>query len=502
MPTNKANGDSLWLVTIDISMVGIQGESVLSISTPYETEYSQLIKQTLTHPGLKIRTTKRKDGTIRGITGIAKKDGNIDATVEYMIQHSSTPSIIIKKPTLASKIKERYLKDEAWLDISNPTLVKLANHINAQVENRNDLVKHIYKYTNNLKTTKSSHLRAIHNIVESKHVSVLERSILFISLARSLQFPARLVTGFILKEPTYSPHYWVEIYLDDNWVSYDPFYGYAENIPDNYVPFHFNEPDVIQLTNGRLVKLDYHIEQQPETLEHSNIGNKNWITLFDLTRLDIETREHLAILLLLPLGVVITTIFRHFIGIHSYGVFTPTLLALAITYNDWLTSLFTFSVVIIFSSMGRRLFPKQLARTPRLSIIFTLVAMSMALGVSIIDFAFPQADGYIVLLPIVILTSLIDNFYKTMEDKGIRLANISLFWTFIIALANLPIIAYAPLGHVFVQYPELHLLTLAGILMITSYQGSKLTAYIPVRLKQRLIIFSDIENNKGPGKKL
>ena len=45
----------------------------------------------------------------------------------------------------------------------------------------------------------------------------------------------------------------------------------------------------------------------------------------------------LKVILLLPLGALVTAIVRTIIGTRTFGTFTPTLLALAFVYNDWRT---------------------------------------------------------------------------------------------------------------------------------------------------------------------
>lgn len=297
-----------------------------------------------------------------------------------------------------------------------------------------------------------------------------------------------MVSGFILKESTkFKPHHWVQVLTDDKWLDFDPFYGYQEQVPENYIPFAYNDNAVVKLENGERLAIEYFlVEDHDYNQRHAakSATNGSWYDIFDLTRLDIETRTILASLLLLPLGVLVTTIFRHFIGVHSYGVFTPTLIALAITYNQWQTTIITLAVVMFFAGFGRKLYPRKLSRTPRLSIIFTLVAFSMAVGVSIIDYYMPNPEGYAVLLPIVILTSLIDRLFQTMDGKGNRVAYIRLFWTGIITLACLPIVLFMPLGHLLVKFPELHLVTLAAILLVTHYQGRQLMRFCPAFLKE------------------
>jgi hypothetical protein len=175
----------------------------------------------------------------------------------------------------------------------------------------------------------------------------------------------------------------------------------------------------------------------------------------------------------------VTVLFRQYIGIHNYGVFTPALLALALTRNELGITLITIIIVVTFATLGRRPFPEKMIRTPRLSIIFTLVILSMVYAVSLVDFYFPRPEGYAVLLPVIIMASLTDNFYRTFENLGRRIAFIRLLWTFVITIFCIPVLLWDTAGHFLVFYPEWLILVLAIILLVTSYKGGKLNRHLP-----------------------
>ena len=51
---------------------------------------------------------------------------------------------------------------------------------------------------------------------------------------------------------------------------------------------------------------------------------RNPAAILDLTRLPVEMHEVLQITLLMPLGALVTAVFRTLIGIRTFGTFTPT----------------------------------------------------------------------------------------------------------------------------------------------------------------------------------
>jgi hypothetical protein len=198
--------------------------------------------------------------------------------------------------------------------------------------------------------------------------------------------------------------------------------------------------------------------------------------ILDLTRLPMATQNSLMTLLMLPFGALVTTFFRNIIGIKTFGTFTPTLLALATVYADWITATLIFLVVVVIGIWGRSTLPGlKLLKVPRLSLVFTLVAVVMTFTVSALDFANLNPAGHIVLLPMVVLTSIVDRFYTASEEDGMRVAFKRLGWTILVALCCVVFFRWQSLGRALLTYPELHCLTLALILLLGLYGAKKLT---------------------------
>ena len=116
----------------------------------------------------------------------------------------------------------------------------------------------------------------------------------------------------------------------------------------------------------------------------------------------------------------------------------------------------------------------NLQRTPRLAIVFTLVAMSMSIVVSGISYFDPAVDNTVTLLPLVILTMLVDRIYTVYDERGLHTATVRLAWTVIAAMISLSVLLQTHWGTWLVSYPEMHAITLAIIILIGLYHGPKL----------------------------
>lgn len=123
--------------------------------------------------------------------------------------------------------------------------------------------------------------------------------------------------------------------------------------------------------------------------------------------------------MLMPLAVLLSMAFREFTGVQSYGVFTPTLFALVLTRAPWQGAATLLGLVLLFGVLGRWALPAELKRTPRLTLVITLVALGTVASVSIMDYFALNPDGQVMLLSIVILATMVDRTYRTLDGEGL-----------------------------------------------------------------------------------
>ena len=476
---------TVWKLSIDIGVIAKPKQTVVSISPPYHSPRHSVLSQNLSHAGFRIiHSGKRKDSP-RAITAVAEREGYLQFVADYLVQIKDKALETVKPPQLSEEKQLVYLSDNDHLDLKHPVMQALADKLAVHAGDKARLIDAIYKETRRIAAGPTDGNRTVPAVIGSGHASVVERAYLMVALCRAHAIPARLVAGFVLAEKPYAePHYWLEVY-ENGWKPYDPAIGYKQSLPLSYLAMRYDAHDIISTKRAEKQRLEYSIEEEFSTDYLPAAKMPALVDIFNLERMSIEVRSVLATLFLLPIGVLITAVFRHFVGIHSYGVFTPTLLALAVSHNDGLTSLVILGVIIIFSYVGYVLFPRKLPRTPRLAIIFILVALSIAGAVSMIDFFAPNPEGYAILLPIIILTTLIDRFYSTVDSSGLNIALTRLLWTAIVAALCFPVLHFEALGAMFVRFPELHFVTLAGFLLLSIYHGQTLAKYLPSILVEK-----------------
>jgi hypothetical protein len=365
-------------------------------------------------------------------------------------------------------MREAYLLDHPLLQVGDPEVLKTVERLSASTPTEGSIVDAVYDQVRKLRERSGGDLLDVPEILVQKHASKRERAYTMVSLCRALRIPARLVKGMLLKEnPSASLHFWVEVYQDGQWLPYDPVYGFRGTLPAYYLPFVKGIDEVVAFSGSTSYTVSYAVENADPLLELPESTGGDWREILDLSRLSLDTRLALMPLMLLPFGVLLTTLFSETLGVRMYGVFTPALLALSLSYVPWVSAMLVLSVVLVLGVLGRSAMPGEIKRAPRLAIVLTLVVLGITASASLMEFIDMRFGGQLVLLPVVILASLVDRFYSVLDESGLHIALVRLGWTLAAAVACIPIVQFEALGHFMIRYPELHLITLAAILALT-----------------------------------
>ncbi|MCW9023642.1 MAG: transglutaminase-like domain-containing protein [Gammaproteobacteria bacterium] len=469
--------DSIWNLTIQTQFNATDKAVTVVHALPKDTRYARVVAQNVFHPGLKIRRAETKNVLNRELVAKTNKKGTVKLITEFIIQVSKDAykKSPVKPASLTIEDRDKYLLPEE--ETVNIQILALIEELTKNSADKQQLLDNIFNYTHNkLITDKKLKNDTLLHIIKTKHTTPRGRARLLIALSRAAKYPSRIVTGFRLEESSYSPpHFWVEIYDEDKWIPYDPENGYKNQLPPNYIPVKRGDENIITLSETVKTNITYKIKYDYEYREQLSLHDKSLFDVIDLTRLPISMQNTLFILLLFPLGALINTFFRQVIGIRTYGAFTPSLLALSAIYSDWITALVLAAVVGSIALTGRSFIPGKPERMSRLTMVITLVIFGMILSVSIMEYFQLQTEGQIVLVPMVIMTMLVDRFYTVLDESGAHIAITRLYWTITVAVISFFLFQMDFLGYFLLKYPEFHLFTLSSALLLSVYKGKKLS---------------------------
>lgn len=317
------------------------------------------------------------------------------------------------------------------------------------------------------------------------------KSRLFAALARKLNLPARLVGGLIMQQGSKrTTHQWVEIYIGGHWVPFDTINNHFAEIPANYLTLYYGDLVLFKHTANVNFKYVFNITKQlvPQrdaqaALSQSRLNFTNFYSFFE--RIGIS-QNLLKILLMLPLGALVTVVFRNVVGLETFGTFLPALIASAARDTGLLWGIVGFLSIILVSALVRRALDwLQLLHSPKMAIMLTtVVIVMMAITVGGVQLGLFQL-AHMTLFPIAILAITAERVALMEAEQGtFKVARIT-FMTLIVIAA-----CYAVMESLFMQslilaFPELLLVVIALNLWLGKWIGIRVLEFVRFR---RLIL--------------
>lgn len=478
--TTTALQDSLWELSYDISYDAGK-DATVQIALPSATNYATIYPPEFQHPGLVDDVRLFTSGTRKFISE-TRKPGPVRVGAEFLIRLSpeGTGNNLNELVNLGPDARSEYLRlEDSQLRLK---LRQLAERITSESSTEEETLQDLFDYCSHDigRSREASESDAVQNIVDGSRASSLGRARTMVALCRASGLPSRLTTGFELRQQDeIKPHVWVEVFRDNRWVPFDPEYGYARHMPVNFVPARRGGESIVDPTDTSVVtnlNSTFSMRRMAPSKEVLSTGVPHFTQALDLTRLPVSMHNTLSLLLLLPLGALITALFRNVIGIQTYGTFAPALLAMSFIYAELVTGLVVFGVIIAVGLGGRALVERlHLLMVPRLSIILTLIIMCVLFGVSMLNQLGLTPTGKAVLLPLVVLTIMIERFYVSAEEDGPRFAMQLVIGTVVVSAFCYLLLSWNEVGRLILIYPEIHLLTIAAFIWIGRYTGYRLT---------------------------
>jgi transglutaminase-like putative cysteine protease len=400
--------------------------------------------------------------------------------------------------SLSAENRADYLRSKKGIEVDDPVVAETLNRLRAEPAGKSELVERVFDFCQadirsggkeapadssaakpapaNKSAAKEAPADAA-AALKQRWASPLGRARAMVALCRAAKIPARLVTGLEIRpSDDLHPHVWVEAMSKGRWEPYDPLNGFAHDLPHNFLPLRRDGGAVVRESEMADLRLTLAARRIPPPPGQFREEGQRPVDVLDLTRLPLELHAPLAVILLMPLGALLTAVFRTVIGVRTFGTFTPTLLALAFVYNDWATGLVIFFAVLVLGLANRAALDRlKLLMVPRLSVMLTLVVLTMVFGVSLSDYLHWTASTQPVLLPMVILTMTVERYYLTTEEDGPKFAIQLLAGTLLLAFLCYLVLTWDPVGQKLLKYPELHFFTIAILILLGRYTGYRLT---------------------------
>ncbi len=220
------------------------------------------------------------------------------------------------------------------------------------------------------------------------------------------------------------------------------------------------------------------------TLGSSSVTLKPWDFLSILVNYLLShgvSAQAVILLLILPIIATIFAFLKQIIGITSFGLYTPSIVALSFLALGWSIGLLFLVFILITGYLTRAAMKKlRLLYIPKVAIILTVVSFTLLVLVAIgtsFGLSFPRDTVFILL----IMSALAENFLNLKTEEGWRSAIIGIGETVLGSLLCVFIVQSQALQSLILAYPELLLLTILINIGLGRWTGLRLVEYFRFR---------------------
>jgi len=188
------------------------------------------------------------------------------------------------------------------------------------------------------------------------------------------------------------------------------------------------------------------------------------------------------LLLSVPFLAFMIAFFRQFVGVSTFGVLAPLMLALAFLVLGLQFGMAVFLVVMLVSWAIRVLFDKvELLYIPKVALLLSCLALSFFLVLGLAVYFEASLDLSLTIFPMMVMSSISEKFLSSQSAEGIRSAMIAVVETVLVSLIAYAFVDWALIKDNVLAMPELILLPILGTIWLGRFTGLRMSEYIKFR---------------------
>jgi len=230
-------------------------------------------------------------------------------------------------------------------------------------------------------------------------------------------------------------------------------------------------------------------ELKSRGLEHEIInGQSNTTWLLPISKLTNYfvfrgiSQTVLYLLLAVPFIAFLIAFARQFIGIKTFGVFSPLMLTLSFMLLGLNFGFTVFMVVLLVSSLLRLFFEKvELLYIPKVALLHSGVALSFFLILGIAVYFNVSLNLALAIFPMMVMSTISEKFVSAQSSTGFRSALFAAGETVLVSLAAYLLVTWTWLQTNVLATPEWIFLPALGIIWLGRFTGLRLTEYFKFR---------------------
>lgn len=188
------------------------------------------------------------------------------------------------------------------------------------------------------------------------------------------------------------------------------------------------------------------------------------------------------LLLAVPFITFTIAFFRQFVGISTFGVYTPLMLCLSFLVLGFEFGFIVFTAVMFVSYLIRTIFEKiDLLYIPKVSLLFSFLAVSFFLILGVAIYFDMPINLTLTIFPMLMMVSISEKFISTQSSSGIKRALLSTTETIFIALIAYFLVTWEWLENLILSIPEIILIPIFLTTWLGKFTGLRMSEYFKFR---------------------
>lgn len=188
------------------------------------------------------------------------------------------------------------------------------------------------------------------------------------------------------------------------------------------------------------------------------------------------------LLLSVPFLAFVIAFFRQFVGVSTFGVLAPLMLALAFLVLGLEFGMAVFLVVMLVSWAIRVLFDRvELLYIPKVALLLSCLALSFFVVLGLAVYFEASLDLSLTIFPMMVMSSMSEKFLSSQSAEGIRSALIAVVETVLVSLIAYAFVDWSVVKDNVLAVPELIILPILGTIWLGRFTGLRVSEYIKFR---------------------
>jgi hypothetical protein len=219
-------------------------------------------------------------------------------------------------------------------------------------------------------------------------------------------------------------------------------------------------------------------------IDDSTAGIRPWNLLSSLVNAMLTRgvpSQTVILLLVLPVIAMILAFLKQVVGITTFGLYTPSIIALSFLALGWQLGIL-FLLFIVLTGYATRAFMQRwrLLYIPKVAVILTVVSITLMILMGISAFfevTFSRETIFILL----IMSTLAESFLNMKTEQGLQSALLGIAETVFAALICVFVVQWGVFQSLVLAYPEVILLTIIVDVILGRWTGLRLVEYFRFR---------------------